>query len=167
MLFPFHTAVLAPSFAWVLTGLKGYCWFLGGGTWHAWNPSGILYQIHTLWIWPWFHTPGFTLECASCPYFQFERMTVLMVFSLLRAAVLVLFGDGLPSSVDCPRVLAEGTMTRWAQVEALISTCECLRPLLNLCHQHRSRPGIVCWRGLRKPLMEKGQMVLGEAIPDT
>ena len=90
-----------------------------------------------------------------------------MVFSLLRVAVLVLFGDGLPSSVDCPRVLAEGTMTRWAQVEALISTCECLRPLLNLCHQHRSRPGIVCWRGLRKPLVEKGQMVLGEAIPDT
>ena len=67
MLFPFH---IAPSFAWVLTGLKGYCWFLGGGTWHPWNPSGILYQIHKLLIWPWFHTPGFTFECPSCPYWR-------------------------------------------------------------------------------------------------
>ena len=67
MLFPFHTA---PSFAWVLTGLKGYCWFLGGGTWRPWNPSGTLYQIHKLLIWPWFHTPGFTFECPSCPYWR-------------------------------------------------------------------------------------------------
>ena len=53
-----------------------------------------------------------------------------------------------------------------AQAEALISTREYLLPLLDLCHQHKSRPGIVCWRGLRKPLMGKCQMVLGEAIPD-
>ena len=91
---------------------------------------------------------------------------MLTVFSISRTAVLILLGDGLPSSVDCPHVLAEGTMTRWAQVEALISTCEYLLPLLDLCHQHKSRPGIVCWRGLRKPLVEKCQMVLGEAIPD-
>lgn len=165
-LFPFHTAVLASSFAWVLTGLTGNCWFLGGATWHSGNPSGILYQIHKLLTWPWFHTPVFKLERPSCPHIQFERMTVLIVFSISHAAVLVLFGDGLPPSVDCPHLLTNGTITKWARAEALISTCEHLLPNLDLCHQRKSRPGSVCWRGLRKPLMEKCQIVLGEAIPE-